>query len=35
VAFLVHPKHGEMNRIEFKVADGDEEDFGGAEIALE
>ncbi len=35
VAFLVHPKHGEMNRIEFNVAGGDEEDFGGAEIALE
>lgn len=34
VAFLVHPKYGEMNRIEFNVSNGDEEDFGGAEIAL-
>ena len=35
VAFLVHPKHGEMNRIEFNVANGDDEDFKDAEIALE
>jgi hypothetical protein len=34
VAFLVHPKYGEMNKIEFQVANGDKEDFGGAEIAL-
>jgi hypothetical protein len=35
VAFLVHPKYGEMNRIEFNVANGDDEDFGGAELVLE
>jgi hypothetical protein len=34
VAFLVHPKHGEMNRIEFNVANGDDEDFNGAEQVL-
>jgi hypothetical protein len=33
-AFLVHPKYGEMNKIEFNTANGDDEDFGGAEIAL-
>ena len=35
VAFLVHPKYGEMNRIEFNVSNGDSENFKGAEIALE
>lgn len=35
VAFLVHPKYGEMNRIEFSVSNGDSEDYKGAEIALE
>ena len=35
VAFLVHPKYGEMNRIEFNVAHADNEDYKGAEIALE
>lgn len=35
VAFLVHPKYGEMNKIEFEVQHGDDEDFGGAEIALQ
>lgn len=35
VSFLVHPKYGEMNRIEFNVANGDGEDYKGAEIALE
>ena len=35
VAFLVHPKYGEMNRIEFNVVHGDVEDYRGAEIALE
>lgn len=34
VAFLVHPRYGEMNKIEFLVANGDKENFGGAEIAL-
>jgi hypothetical protein len=34
IAFLVHPKYGEMNKIEFNVANGDDEDFGGAEKAL-
>jgi hypothetical protein len=34
VAFLVHPRYGEMNRMEFQVANGDKEDFGGKEVAL-
>ena len=34
ISFLVHPKYGEMNRIEFNVANGDDENFGGAEKAL-
>jgi len=34
VAFFVHPRYGEMNRIEFNVAHGDDEDYGGAELAL-
>lgn len=34
IAFLVHPRYGEMNKIEFNVANGDDEDFGGAEKAL-
>lgn len=34
VAFLVHPKYGEMNKIEFLVHNGDNENYGGAEIAL-
>lgn len=35
VAFLVHPKYGEMNRIEFTVCIGDKEDFNNKEIVLE
>ena len=34
VAFLVHPKYGEMNKIEFLVANGDNEDYQGAEVAM-
>jgi len=34
VAFLVHPKYGEMNKIEFNTANGDDEDYKGAELAL-
>ena len=34
IAFLVHPKYGEMNKIEFNVANGDDENYGGAEKAV-
>jgi hypothetical protein len=35
IAFLVHPRYGEMNKIEFEVQHADKEDFGGAELALQ